>query len=169
MRQYCLNGSLFNQWRLQAHTKTQGRLMWDLLFTDDASLVTHTERALQYITTFFADTALQHQGQPQEDRGSSPAHSTGSLPSCPVTIVETERESVQQFTYPCGIISSDARINKKVDNRLAKANGALGRLYKRVWNNKNLKNKTKILVYLAVVLTILLYSSKVWVTCWSHF
>jgi len=168
VRQYC-HSSLFNLWRLQAHTKTQERLMWDLLFTDDAALVTHTERALQCITTLFADAALQHQGQPQEDRGSSPAHSTGSLPSAPVAIVETELKSVQQFTYPCCIISSDARIDKEVDNRLAKANGAFSRLYKRVWHNKNRKNKTKILVYRVVVLTILLYSSKVWVTCWSHF
>ena len=145
MRHYCLHGSLFNLWRLQAHTKTQERLMWDLLFTDEAALDTHTKR------------------------GSSPAHSTGSLPSAPVAIVETELKSVQQFTYPCCIISSDARIDKEVDNRLAKANGAFGRLYKRVGNNKDLKNKTKILVYRAVVVTILLYGSKVWVTCWSHF
>ena len=41
---YGLNGSLFNLRRLQAHTKTQERLIQDLLFVDDAALVTHTEQ-----------------------------------------------------------------------------------------------------------------------------
>ena len=64
--------------------------------------------------------------------------------------------------------SSDARIDKEVDNRLAKASSAFSRLYKRVWNNKNLKIHTKISVYRAVVLTTLLYGSDAWVTYCSH-
>ena len=35
---YCLHGSLFNLRRLQAHTKTQERLIQNLLFMDDAAL-----------------------------------------------------------------------------------------------------------------------------------
>ena len=41
---YRLDGSLFNLRRLQAHIKTQERLIQDLLFVDDAALVTHTEQ-----------------------------------------------------------------------------------------------------------------------------
>ena len=37
-----------------------------------------------------------------------------------------------------------------------------------MWNNKNLKRKTKIRVYRAVVLTTLLYGSETWVTYRSH-
>ena len=65
-------------------------------------------------------------------------------------------------------MSSDARIDKEVDNRLAKASSAFGRLHKRVWNNKNMKTQTKISVYWAVVLTSLLYGSEAWVTYRSH-
>ena len=54
-------------------------------------------------------------------------------------------------------ILSDAKIDKEIDNRLAKANSAFGRLYKFVWNNKSLKCKTKISVYRASVLSTLLY------------
>ena len=43
-----------------------------------------------------------------------------------------------------------------------------GRLYKRVWNNKHLRIKTKISVYRAVVLTTLLYGSESWVTYRNH-
>ena len=75
---------------------------------------------------------------------------------------------MHQFFYLGCTISSDARSNKEVDNRLAKASSAFGRLYERVWNNKNLKIQTKISVYRAVLLTTLLYGSEAWVTYRSH-
>ncbi|CAH1270878.1 Hypp4486 [Branchiostoma lanceolatum] len=58
------------------------------------------------------------------------------------TIGETELKAVQQYTCLESTISSDARIDKEVDKRLAKANSAFGRLYRRVWCNKHLKKGT---------------------------
>ena len=55
------------------------------------------------------------------------------------------------------MITSDAKIDREVDNRLGKSNSAFGRLHNRVWKNKHLKKGTKIDVYRAVVLTTLLY------------
>ena len=43
-----------------------------------------------------------------------------------------------------------------MDNRLTKAHSAFGRLYSRVWSSKYLKKATKISIYRAVVLSILL-------------
>ena len=85
-----------------------------------------------------------------------------------ISIGETVLKSVEQFTYLGCAISSNARIDGEIDNRLAKANSAFGRLYKRVWNNKHLRIITKISVYRAVVLTTLLYGSESWVTYRNH-
>ncbi|GFN92963.1 hypothetical protein PoB_001946900 [Plakobranchus ocellatus] len=167
---YRLDGSLFNLRRFQAQTKTNKRLIRDLLFADDAALVAHTEQALQRLTSCFADasrlfgleislkkTEVLHQPAPQE--AYQPPH---------ITINSSELKSTPQFTYLGCTISSDARLDKEIDNRLAMANSSFGRLYKRVWNNKSLKIKTKIQVYRAVVLTTLLYGSETWVTYISH-
>ena len=163
---YRLDGNLFNLRRLQAHTKTQEQLIRDLLFADDAALVAHTERSLQRLTSCFAEAAqlfgleislkkteVLHQPAPQEEY--HPPH---------ISIDETELNTVHKFAYLGCIISSDAKIDMEIDNRLAKANSAFGLLYKRVWGNKHLKNSTKISVYRAAVLTALLYGSESWVT-----
>ena len=167
---YRTDGSLFNLRRLQAHTKTLEQLIRELLFADDAALVAHTETALQRVTSCFAEAAqlfglevslkkTEVLYQPAPQVAYHPPH---------ITIGETELKTVQQFTYLGCTISSDAKIDKDVDNRLAKANGAFGRLYHRVWKNKHLKKDTKISVYRAVVLTTLLYGSESWVTYRHH-
>ena len=118
---YRLDGNLFNLRRLQAHTKTQEQLIRDLLFADDAALVAHTERALQRFTSCFAEAAqlfgleislkkteVLHQPAPQEEY--HPPH---------ISIDETELNTVHKFAYLGCIISSDAKIDKEIDNRLA--------------------------------------------------
>ena len=115
---------------------------------DDAALFAHTERALQRVTSCFADasrlfglevslkkTEVLHQPAPNEEY--RPPH---------ISISGTELKTTQQLTYLGCTISSDGKIDNEIDNRLAKANSSFVRLYKRVWNNKNLKSKTKIRV-----------------------
>ena len=139
------DGSLYNLRRLQAHTKTKEKLIRELLFADDAALVAHTESAMHRITCCFTETAqlfgleaslkkteVVHQPAPQEE------YHQYSL-----SIELSELIAVYQFSYLGCVITSDAKIDKEVDNRPAKANSAYGRLYKRVWNNKNLKKDTK--------------------------
>ena len=167
---YRLDGSLFNLRRLKAHTKTSERMIRDLLFADDAALVAHTEEALQCVTSCFAEssrlfglvvslkkTEVLHQPAPRE----------AYHPPC-INIGDTALRVSQQFTYLGCTISSDASIDREIDNRLSKANSSFGRLYKRVWQNRSIKNKTKILVYRAVVLTTLLYGSETWVLYSGH-
>ena len=76
---YCLNSSLFNLRRLPAHTKTLEQLFRDI-FTDDAALIAHTERALQHLTSCFGlkvslkKTEVLH--QPARLKEYRPPHTT---------------------------------------------------------------------------------------------
>ena len=117
---YRLDGSLFNLRRLQAHTKTLERMFRDFLFADGAALVAHTESALQRLTSCFAKAAqlfrlevslkkteVLYQPAPREEY---------CLPH--ITIGETVLKTVYQFTYLGCTITSDAKIDREVDNRL---------------------------------------------------
>ena len=163
---YCLKSSLFNLRRQHAHTKTLEPLFCDLLFVDNAVLVTYTKRALQHLTSCFTEAAelfglevrlkkteVLHQPALLEEY--RPPH---------ITIGGTELKAVYQFTYLGCTITSDAKIDRVVGNKLTKANNAFSRLYKRVSNSKHLKKGTKISIYRAFILTILLYSSESRVT-----
>ena len=165
-----MDGSVFNLRRLQAHTKTMEKQIRDLLYAIDAALLAHTERALQRITSCFAEAAqlfglvvslkkteVLYQPAPKEE--TPPPH---------ITIGTTELKNTHRFTYLGSTMTSDAKLDCETDNRLAKANSAFGRLYKRVWNNKQSRKNTKIKVYRAVVLTTLLYGAESCVTYRHH-
>ncbi|XP_051627166.1 uncharacterized protein LOC127462545 [Manacus candei] len=168
--QHRTDGSLFNLRRLKAHTKTLNHLVRELLYADDTTLVTHTEAALQRLTSCFADAAelfglevslkkteVLHQPAPQE-----------VFLHPHITIGKSELKSVQQFNYLGSLISSDGKIDGEIDNRLTKAYNTFRKLHKRVWRNKHLKKSTKISVYRAIVLSTLLYRSESWVIYHHH-
>ncbi|GFR99266.1 hypothetical protein ElyMa_002789200 [Elysia marginata] len=127
---YGLDGSLFNLRRLQAHTKTQERLIRDLLFADDATLVAHTEQALQRITSCFAETSslfgLEVSLKKTEVLHQPAPHDMYIQPR--ISINNTGLKTTQHFTYLGSIISYDAKIDKEIDNRLSKASSSFGRL-----------------------------------------
>ena len=150
--------NLFNLRRLHSYTKTLERLFRDLLFSDDAAIVLHTQRALQNLTSCFKESAQLFRLEVSLKK-TEVLHQPGILEEYHpphITIDEIELKAVYPFTYLGYTITPDAKIDRKVHKRMAKANSSFCGLYKRVWNNKHLKKGTKISVYTAVVLTTLL-------------
>ncbi len=100
--------------------KSFEQLFRDLLFADDTALVAHIERALQHLISCFAKAAqffelevslkteVLHQPAPLEEY--RPPQ---------ITIGGTELKAAHQFPYLEGTITSDAKINREVDNSLA--------------------------------------------------
>ncbi|KAI8491008.1 hypothetical protein Bbelb_314270 [Branchiostoma belcheri] len=151
---YPTDGSPFNLRRLQAHTKTLEQLIRELLFADDAALVAHTEFAMQRVTSCFVE-ASELFGLEVSLKKTEVLHQPVPLKKYRPTCIKIGEKPLKA-------------IDKEVDNRLAKANNAFGRLHSRVWKSKHLKKDTKIIVYKAVVLTTLLYGSESWVTYRHH-
>ncbi len=71
-------------------------------------------------------------------------------------------ETVEDFIYLGSTISSNLSLDKELNTRIGKASRAMARLTKRVWNNSMLTTNTKMKVYQASVLNILLYGSETW-------
>ena len=67
-------------------------------------------------------------------------------------------KATDSFTYLGSPLSREANIDLEVNNRLSKVNSAFGRLRKKVWDKRGISQETKLKVYMAVVLTVLLYA-----------
>ena len=72
-------------------------------------------------------------------------------------------EQVSNFIYLGVTISGDGKIDRDLDVRIQRANGAFHQLWK-IWNSRTIKTPTKIRIYKAAVISILLYGSEVWNT-----
>ena len=150
--------------------KYQGEIAQGVIVRYDATIVADIESATQRITSCFAEAAqlfgLEICMKKTEVLHQLALHEEYHPPS--IFTEQPEIKAVHQFSYLGCIITSDVKIDKEVDNWLAKTNSAFGGLYKRVWNNKNLKKDTKINVYKAIVQTTLLHGAESWVTYRRH-
>ena len=75
---------------------------------------------------------------------------------------------VEKFTYLGSILSKSIVMDDEVNTRLAKTSAAFGLLSRNVWNQRDISEATKIKVYQAVILTILLYGCETWSTYQRH-
>ena len=80
--------------------------------------------------------------------------------------LEVEGEPVDQvsnFVYLGANISGDGTIERDLEIRIQRANGLFNQLWK-IWNSRSIRTPTKIRIYKAAVVTILLYGAEVWNT-----
>jgi len=71
-------------------------------------------------------------------------------------------------TYLGSTLSRLVHIDNEVVNRISKASSAFGRLRKNVWNRKGLSLSTKLKVYKAIVLSIMLHACETWTVYQRH-
>ena len=79
-----------------------------------------------------------------------------------ISIEGKQLKAVNKFTYRGSTISNDASLDAEITARIAKATAAFGRLTKRQWINRNIRLDTKIAVYKAALVTLLLYDCETW-------
>ena len=89
-----------------------------------------------------------------------PQNRCSTTPS--ITAGDVKLPVVDKFCYLGCILTSDAKADEYINSRIAKASAAFDRLRNRLWNEHGIRLDTKISVYVAVVLTILLYGCETW-------
>lgn len=159
---YRLDRNLFDLRRLQAGTKTSYDEVFELQYADDCVLVSHSPENLQealnaihdiyntlglVINTNKTEVMYQWSGvAPQEE----PA----------MNIAGAELKTTTRFNYLGSVLSADCSVDEEVNGRINKAAASFGRIRKRVIQNHNLRIETKVAVYKAVCLSMLLYGSE---------
>ena len=88
-------------------------------------------------------------------------HNRSSFVSPSITAGDVKLPMVDEFCYLGCILTSDAIADEDINSRIAKASAAFVRLRNRLWDEHS-RLDTKISVYVAVVLTILLYGCETW-------
>ena len=138
--------------------------MRELLFADDCVLNSSTEVEMQRCVNHFSrgcdnigftistkKTEVMHQPAPRK------------MYHEPHIFVNDEPlKATDSFTYLGSTLSRAANIVVEANNRLSKANSAVGRFMKKVWDRRGISQETKLKVHMAVVLTVLLYAYESW-------
>ena len=156
------DGGLYNLARLKAKTLVRRVLIRDMLFADDAALVTHTAEALQRLADSFSDACKEFGLTISLKKTNICVQGVEESPS--ILIEDVTLDVVDTFTYLGSTISGNLTLDVELDRRLGKASSVMARLQTRVWENKSLTIRTKIQVYQACVVSTLLYGSESWTT-----
>uniref|UniRef100_K7EZU2 Reverse transcriptase domain-containing protein n=1 Tax=Pelodiscus sinensis TaxID=13735 RepID=K7EZU2_PELSI len=156
------DGKLFNLSRLKAKTKIRETLIRDMIFADDAAVVTHTQEELQSLMSRFS-MACKDFGLPISLKKTNVLSQDTVTPPA-ITVDDYQLDVVHQFTYLGSTITDNLSLDAELDKRIGKAASTLARLTTRVWTNPRLTIATKMAVYNACVISTLLYGSETWTT-----
>ena len=161
---YHIDGSLFNAAPLRSTRHTTVFSLNNLQFADNMAAVASSPEDLERSVSNFT-SAYERFGL-TVNIGKTKVLLQNTLeneePVLNIRIWGKEVEHVTQFSYLGAVLSAEATSGKDVEKRIQAANVAYGRLGKRVLQNRDLLRTTKLMVYKAVVLTVLLYGCETW-------
>ena len=131
------------------------------------SLVTHTMEDLQQLIDRLSRPACKEFGLTICIKKTK-VMGQGIVSPPSITIDNVTLDAVDSFTYLGSTIDSNLSLDAGINTRIAKAAAVMSKLNRRVRQNNNLTQMTKLCVYQACVLITLLYSSEAWTTYTSQ-
>jgi hypothetical protein len=157
------DGNLFNLRRLKAATKTNISVITDLQYADDAALVSHTpeglQRCLDAVSATYSEAGLVVNTVKTEvlQQPSNPG-----TPSAEFRTMNTTLTNTHDFRYLGSVVTDRVDLSREIHRRIALASASFGRLSTRVFYNHDLRLTTKMAVFRAVCVSILLYGCESW-------
>ncbi|XP_063534978.1 uncharacterized protein LOC134744961 [Cydia strobilella] len=156
------DGKLFNINLLKSTRKRYDVLARELLYADDAALVANSEEELQELINRFSHACRSFSMSVNTKKTVIMVQGT-NIPTA-IALDQVPLQSVDHFCYLGSTTTSNLCNNREIDTRIGRAATTFGKLSKRVWTNNRLTMSTKVHVYQACVLSILLYASETWTT-----
>ena len=123
-------------------------------------LTSHTEAGLQELVSRLSHACKEFGLTISLKKTKILAQGTDTAPD--ITIDNSHLEVVETFTYLGSNIASSLSLDTEISSRIGKAAAVMSKMNKRVWSNSQLTVNTKLRVYQACVLSILLYGSESW-------
>ena len=120
------DGRLFNLARLRAKTKVRKVLIRDMLFPDDAAVVTHTQEELQSLMDCFSHACKDFGLTISLKKTNVMGQDTEAPPF--ITIDDYELDAVSQFTYLGSTITDNLSLDADMDKSVGKAASTLALL-----------------------------------------
>ncbi|KYO18850.1 hypothetical protein Y1Q_0009257 [Alligator mississippiensis] len=169
---YQTDGKHFNLRRLQVKRKLQEMTVHDLLFANDCSLNAKYEFDMQPSMDLFKTFSVcDNFGLTINTKKTEVMHQPA--PGKPyveptITVNGQTLQAVCKLTYLSSTLSHVVYINDETKARIAKASVAFGRLHANVCEHRGISQQTKLKVYKAIVLPVLMYTCKTWTVYRSH-
>ena len=166
---YRMDRSLFDLKKLKARTKTHSVRVHEVQYADDCALLAHTPSELQEVLIatekVYRRFGLEINASKTEILSWA---ANGTAGTYSFSVNGQTLKVAGNFKYLGSYLSNDCKLDFEVENRVSQASGAFGRLRDRVFHNHNLSLKTKVKVYEAVCLSVLLYGSEGWTLYARH-
>ena len=137
-------------------------LIRELLYADDAVFFAHSEAELQTLCDAFASACSDFGVTISIPKTKVMSFGLRTPPS--IRMNDSTLDVVDQFCYLGSTVSDKPSLEMEINKRIGKAATTFGNLQDRAWSNKNLTTRTKVRIYEACVLSILLYGCESWPT-----
>ncbi|XP_076067768.1 uncharacterized protein LOC143040574 [Oratosquilla oratoria] len=160
---YHLDGNLFNPQRLKAKTKPNTSYVFDMQYDDDAAYpapnLQFLQRNLDTVNSIYSAGGLVVNASKTEVLS---IQQNTAVPIPPFTIGGEDLKTVESFKYLGSILSATCDTENEIQTRFRLPSSSFGKLSKRIFLNRDLTVQTKIKVYKAICLSILLFGSETW-------
>ena len=167
---YRMDSKLFNLSCLRAKRKTNITSVVELQYADDAAVCACSEQELQSIVDIFTQS-YSHLGLKLNTQKTKVLFQPAPGATCAepsITAIGDILENLESFPYLGSLLLVKADIDEEVKHRIACASIAFGKLRQRVFEDRDLKNSTKLAVYNAMIIPALLYGAETWTPYRRH-
>ena len=136
----------------------ENKLLYDLDFADDIALLDTSNDNLQKSTNELQKLS-EKVGLRLNTKKCEAMSTMGTKPK--ITIKSQPVKTISSFTYLGSIINDSGHVTDEVKTRIGKASWAFGKI-EHLMKAKNISLKTKLSLYNATVISVLLYGSETW-------